>query len=285
MMPEPPSPPQTPEVCFHHHDRQTGRHCTRCGRPACSECLHQAAVGSHCWECIKAARPPTRERVRRSLAARPLMATKTLIAANVVMFIITNGFNGSARNTQLLRFGEVTVFVAQGESWRLVTSGFIHFGIAHIAFNMLALYFIGLVLEPAIGPWRFTAVYFASLLAGSLGAMLLQGPFVLGGGASGAVFGVGGAATVIMARRGVRFWDTGFGPLLLINLAFDFFLTGVSVGAHVGGLIAGAIIGFVMVQTSKTRYGAALGYLTAVVVAVVSFAAAIAYAHGHAGIS
>jgi membrane associated rhomboid family serine protease len=279
MMPEPPSSPQTPEVCFHHHDRETGRHCTRCGRPACAECLRQASVGSQCWECIKAARPPTRERVRRSLAARPLAATQALIAANVVMFLYTNGINGTTSNPKLVRYGEVTVFVAHGEWWRLLTSGFIHFGIAHIAFNMLALYVIGLVLEPAVGAWRFLAIYFASLLAGSLGAMLLEGPRVLGGGASGAVFGVGAAATVLMARRGVRFWDTGFGPLLLINLVFGLFIAGISIGAHLGGLVGGAIIAFAMVQTSKSRYGTAIGYVVAFLVAAISLAAAIAVAH------
>jgi membrane associated rhomboid family serine protease len=281
MMPEPPEAPgsQAPEVCFHHRDRVTGRHCTRCGRPACSECLHQASVGSQCWECIKAARPPAGERVRRSLAVRPMIATQILIGANVAMFIFTNGFNSSVANAQLQRYGEVTFLIAGGDWWRLITSGFIHFGIAHIAFNMLALYVIGAVLEPAVGPWRFTAIYFASLLAGSLGAMILEKPNVLGGGASGAVFGIGGAATVIMARRGIRFWDTGFGPILLINLVFDLFLTNVSIGAHIGGMIGGAIIGFVMVQTSKSRYGPALSYVVAFLVGAISFVAALAVAH------
>jgi membrane associated rhomboid family serine protease len=286
MMPEPPvtpGPGPTAETCFHHQDRETGRHCTRCGRPACAECLHTAQVGSQCWECIKADRPPTRERVRRSLAARPIVATQALVAANVAMFLYTNGFNSTTANPKLVRFGEAAIFVGHGEWWRLMTSGFIHFGIGHIGFNMLALYFIGLVLEPAIGPWRFSAVYFASLLAGSLGAMLLENPRTLGGGASGAVFGVGAAATVIMARRGVRFWDTGFGPILLINLFFDMFMTGISIGAHIGGAIGGAIIGFVIIETGRTRYGSAITYLVALAVAVGSFAAAIAVAGAKVG--
>ena len=64
-----------------------------------------------------------------------------------------------------------------GEWWRLFTAGFVHFGILHIVFNMFILYLIGQVLEPAIGPWRFTAIYIASLLAGSLGALIID-PFV-----------------------------------------------------------------------------------------------------------
>jgi membrane associated rhomboid family serine protease len=277
MMPEPPSPPQSPETCFHHHDRETGRHCTRCGRPACAECLHQASVGSQCWECIKAARPPTRERVRRSLA-RPLLATQAIIAANVVVFVATAGYltNG---NSLMFRLTENAPFVATGEWWRLVSAGFVHFGFLHIFFNMLILYLVGQVLEPFLGPGRFTALYVASLLAGSLGAMFAN-PFVQSGGASGAVFGVGACATVVMLQRGVRFWDTQFGPLLLINLLLDkFLISNVSIGAHVGGLIGGAIIGYVMIRTERSRYGTAISYAVALVVAAISFAGAIAVAH------
>jgi membrane associated rhomboid family serine protease len=277
MMPEPPSPPQTPETCFHHRDRETGRHCTRCGRAACAECLHQAAVGSQCWECIKAARPPTRERVRRSLA-RPLLATQAIIAANVVVFVATAGYLTNGNNL-MFRLTENAPFVYTGEWWRLVSAGFVHFGFLHIGFNMLIVYLVGQVLEPYLGPGRFAALYFASLLAGSLGAMFAN-PFVQTGGASGAVFGVGAYATVVMLQRGARFWDTQFGPLLLINLVLDkFLISNVSIGAHVGGLIGGAIIGYVMIQTERSRYGTAISYAVALVVAAVSFVGAIAVAH------
>lgn len=280
MMPEPPvspGPGPTAETCFHHKDRQTGRHCTRCGRPACAECLHTAQVGSQCWECIKADRPPTRERVRRSLATRPAAATQALIGLNVAMFLFTNGLNETYGNTRLFHYAQTALYVDHGQSWRLFTAGFIHFGIAHIAFNMFALYLIGNALEPAVGPWRFTAIYLASLLAGSLGAMLLD-PLVYSGGASGAVFGVGAAATVLMVRRGVRFWDTGFGPLLLINLAFGLFLTNVSIGAHLGGMVGGGICAAAIIETSRSRYGTVIGYLATFGVAAASFAAAVAVA-------
>ena len=274
-----PGPGPTPETCFHHKDRETGRHCTRCGRPACAECLHTAQVGSQCWECIKADRPPTAVRVRRTLTARPLLATQVIIATNVVVFLLTNGFSTTG-NTLMARLVEYAPSVSlDGEWWRLITAGFVHFGVVHIFFNMFILYLIGQVLEPTLGPWRFTAIYFASLLSGSLGAMLLN-PLVPSGGASGAVFGVGAAATVIMVKRGVRFWDTGFGPLLLFNLVLGkFIISNVSIGAHVGGLIGGAICAAAMIQTSKSRFGPAIGYLVTFAVAVASFTAAIAVAH------
>ena len=287
MMPDPPGPPPAPppspgarETCFHHHDRETGRHCTRCGRPACGECLHQAAVGSQCWECIRAARPPTRERVRRSMAGRPILVTQILIGLNIVVFLLTDGINEHG-NSLMLRLVEYGPSIAiKHEWWRLATAGFVHFGIMHIAFNLFALYLIGVVLEPALGPWRFLALYTASLLAGSLGAMVLN-PRAVTGGASGAVFGIGAAATVIMTRRGVRFWDTGWGPVLLINLVFDKFVPNISIGGHIGGAIGGAIIGFVIIETAGTRYGKAMSYVAALAVAVVSVVVSIALAHAN----
>jgi membrane associated rhomboid family serine protease len=277
MMPEPPANPVTPETCFHHHDRETGRHCTRCGRPACAECLHQAAVGSQCWQCIKAARPPTRERVRRSMLTRPLLVTQTIIVVNAVVFFLTAGYtsNGNHLMFRLVEYGPS--IANNGEWWRLVTAGFVHFSILHILFNMFILYQIGLVLEPAIGPWRFSAIYIASLLAGSLGAMILD-PTVASGGASGAVFGVGAAATYALSRRGVRFWDTGFGPLLLFNLGLGFVVANVSVGAHIGGLIGGVICAAAMIRPSPSRHGPLTGYLIVFLVAAGSFAAALAVA-------
>ncbi len=236
------------------------------------------SVGSQCWECIKAARPPTRERVRRSLA-RPLLATQAIIAANVVAFVITAGYTTNGNNLLNKWVLYAPSVAISGQWYRLFTSGFVHFGVLHIFFNMLILYLVGQILEPFLGPGRFTALYLASLLAGSLGA-LWANPFSATGGASGAVFGVGACATVVMLQRGVRFWDTQFGPLLLINLVLDkFLISNVSIGGHIGGLIGGAIIGYVMIQTERSRYGTAIGYAVAFVVAAASFAGAIAVAH------
>ncbi|MBV8159704.1 MAG: rhomboid family intramembrane serine protease, partial [Acidimicrobiia bacterium] len=119
---------ETTTTCFHHPNRETGRSCTRCGRPACSECLHDAPVGAHCFECIRAARPPTRQRLRRWNAAQGPLATKVLIAVNVVVFLVTSvsGVQAAGRGgdlqTQLSLYGPA---VARGEWYRLVSSGFV----------------------------------------------------------------------------------------------------------------------------------------------------------------
>lgn len=242
-------------TCFHHTDRETGRACTRCGRPACPECLHQAAVGSHCWECIKAARPPTRERVRRWNARTPTLVTRVIIGLNLAVFVATMVEGGQAfgragdLQRDLALFGP---FVADGEWYRLITSGFVHYGVVHLAFNMLILYRFGEMLEPALGRIRMVALYFAALLGGSFGAVLVS-PHAFTAGASGAVFGLVGAAAVGLRQRGIDVWQSGVGPLLAINLVLTFAIPGISVGGHLGGLAGGAATGAVMLRSPTNR--------------------------------
>src|SRR5215207_8215321 len=192
-LPQPPMP-QT-ATCFRHPGREAGRRCTRCGRPACTECLVQASVGSHCVECAKQDRPPVATKVRYWSARQPILVTYSIIALNIAVFIWlvvqnTSSFMSSniTRGDPEFDLGLAKTYLAdQGEWYRLVTSGFLHFGIIHLAFNMLLLFQLGNLLEPAIGRVRFGLLYFAALLAGSAGALLMQ-PNSLHGGASGDVF-------------------------------------------------------------------------------------------------
>lgn len=234
-------------TCFHHPDRETGRSCTRCGRAACSDCLVQAAVGSHCFECVKAARPPVRERIRRRNATVGPIVTQVLIAINVGVFLLTTGNPRVERD--LVLFGPA---VDGGELYRLVTSGFVHFGIFHVGMNMLLLFQLGSALEAALGRTRFVLLYFAALLAGSFGALLLS-PDALTGGASGAVYGLMGATAIGMRQRGISLREGGIGGLIAINLFLSFVIPGISLGGHVGGLIGGAIVGGVMLRSSSPR--------------------------------
>lgn len=247
-------------TCFHHTTRETGRACTRCGRPACPDCLHDAAVGAHCWECVREARPPARERVRRASRV-DLIATKALVAANVVAFVAMQGGDQRLHEIDWSLYGPA---VAAGDAYRLVTSGFVHFGVVHMAFNMIVLYEVGRALETGAGSARFLSIYAVSLLGGSAGALLLT-PNVFTGGASGAVFGVAAAATVALSQRGVRFSDTRFGPLLAINLLLTFLVPRISVGGHLGGLVAGAVTGSVLLGP---RANPAIGYLLTALVGV-----------------
>ncbi|MEY2475659.1 MAG: hypothetical protein QOG87_974 [Actinomycetota bacterium] len=237
--------PTETATCFHHHDRETGRSCTRCGRPACPECLKQAAVGSQCWECIKAARPPVAVRAKRWNATAGPLVTKVLLAINVAVFALTTGVPDLTNRLAL--FGPA---VDAGQWYRVVTSGFVHAGLLHLALNMLLLYRLGEVLESALGRVRFTAIYFTALLTGSFGALLLS-PNVFTVGASGAVYGLLGALAVGMRQRGASVWQSGIGSLLVVNLLFTFLVPGISIGGHLGGLAGGALLGSILLRGGR----------------------------------
>ena len=276
-LPQPPMP-QT-ATCYRHPNREAGRRCTRCGKWACTDCLVQAQVGSHCLECAKAERPDVATRARYWNARQPTLVTYTLIAINVAVFVYvaiadSSTFSGRTRITPdnpQLDLGLAANALAQGASeyYRLVTSGFLHFGILHLALNMLLLFQLGQLLEPAIGRVRFALLYFAALLAGSAGALVIeQGGLV--GGASGAVFGLMGAAFVGMRNRGVNPFSTGLGTVLLLNLLFTFTISGISIGGHIGGILGGAAAGWVVLAPLHKRVPVWATYAAPVAVIVIS---------------
>lgn len=251
-------PPPAVAHCTRHPDRVTGRSCTRCGRPACGECLVQASVGSQCIDCVRRSRPSTSTRVRYWNARQSILVTLVLIVINVGVFlwVVTGDVGAAGFGSQIsereFQLG-LNKFILQitDEWYRLVTAGFLHFGILHIGMNMWLLYQLGQMLEPPLGRVRFGLLYMASLLGGSLGALVIQADRGgLHGGASGAVFGLMAAAAIGMQRRGVNVFQTGIGALLVINLVLTFTIPGISIGGHVGGAVAGALCGVVMLAPS-----------------------------------
>ncbi len=260
-----PQPPIT-TTCYRHPNREAGRQCTRCGKYACSDCLVQASVGSHCVDCARAAKPDLKTKVNFWRARQMTPVTTSLIAVNVLVFIwiVLGGgdallFGGNERTNELgLSKWVLAGFIdtpegrfpigIKGEWYRIVTSGFIHFGILHLAMNMWALYQLGGVIERKIGSVRFGLLYGASLLGGSAGVVLLQ-PNSLGlvGGASGAVFGLIAALAISMWQQGVNPLNSQIGQLLILNLFITFAgRSFISVGGHLGGAIVGAACGLVM---------------------------------------
>lgn len=181
---------------------------------------------------------------------------------------------GGVWHLRLALFGPA---VDGGEWYRLFTSGFVHYGLIHLAFNMVILYHFGLMLEPALGRARMLALYLSALLVGSLGVVLVE-PDAITAGASGAVFGMVGAAAVGLRQRGIDVWQSGVGPLLAINLVFTFAVPGISVGGHVGGLIGGAVVGGAMLRSPDRPRPVAEGLAAALVVSGAAFAAALAAA-------
>ncbi len=202
--------------------------------------MRQASVGFHCPECTKSSgqkilRP-------RDLVARPIV-TQVLMALNVAVYVYGMGGGLGTRDQVIIDGAVAGPPVAAGEWYRLVTSGFLHAGLIHIAFNMFILFRLGELLEPALGRVRFTVLYFVSMLSGSLGVIALQ-PDRFAVGASGAVFGLMGATFVVMKARGIDPMASGIGPTIMLNLIITFTIPGISIGGHVGGLIGGAAVGW-----------------------------------------
>jgi membrane associated rhomboid family serine protease len=235
--------------------------------------------------CPECARDRTRVKTVRSGPSAPVV-TQALIVINVLVFIAETAagasLSGGGPAGQVYLKGALfgPLIEHQHEYWRIVTSGFLHDGLLHIAFNMFFLYIMGSILEPAIGSLNFAAVYFASLIAGSFGALLFQ-PNVPTVGASGACFGVLGALIVVAYYRHIPIWQSGLGVTLLINIVFSLTISNISIGGHLGGLVGGAITGWLFVQIAERRSQRALALTGCAIVAVASFAAAIAVAGGH----
>jgi membrane associated rhomboid family serine protease len=273
-------------VCYRHPKRETGVSCSNCGKPICPDCMTATPVGMRCPDC---SRQRTPVRTLRNVYADPT-ATYVLIGICVLLYLGTmlSGGDTSSVYIDLGTLGNATylgnpIGVAHGEVWRLVTGAFLHdpSNPLHIAFNMYILYWLGTMLEPVLGHVRFTALYFASLLAGSFGALLAE-PNRLTVGASGAVFGLMSAAFVFQRARGVDPWRSGLGPVILFNLALPFLFPNlnISIGAHVGGLIGGAVAALAIERLSAIRKGDLLPVLACAAVAVISVAGAISVASG-----
>lgn len=253
-----PTPPQAaPAVCVRHSDRATGLTCSRCGRPACPECLREASVGFQCVDCVAESGRGVRRGVTIAGArpgGRPVV-TPVLVALNVAVFAWTVATSGSvSRNALSPLFAEwalVPGAVADGEWWRLITGGFLHFGPIHLLFNMWALWVIGRDVEPALGRGRFLALYLVSLLGSSTAVMLLTAPGANVAGASGAVFGLMGAMAVLLRRLRIPLGQVG--GVIAVNLAITFLLPGISVAGHIGGLITGAVATAALVYAPAQR--------------------------------
>ncbi len=253
-------------------------------------------MGSHCVDCAKAARPDVRTRARYWSAGQPALVTYTLIAINVAVFIgialwtrDQGALTGTTTDAHLdlglsrdvlaepIRWigDDGEVFLTEPDGWyRLVTSGFMHFGILHLAFNMYFLYVLGPMLERPLGRTRFALLYFASLLGGSFGVVLSDSPGITAG-ASGAVFGLLGAATVGLWRRGVNPFSTSIGTILLLNVFITFFIPGISIGGHLGGLAAGSLCAVVMLAPDHQRPPLWATYATPIAVALASVAGSV----------
>jgi membrane associated rhomboid family serine protease len=253
--------------CYRHPNRETGVSCSECGRGICPDCMVFAPVGIRCPD--HAGGPQGGQRVaqqvrRPAFLGTSFLVTKALIAANVLVYMVNlaQGASLTGNSGELFLdwalIGEARVFptgetigVADGEYWRLITSAFLHGSILHLGLNMLMLYWIGAPIEEAIGRARFLILYLVSGLAGAAGALLFTDANAITVGASGAIFGLLGAA-VVFERQGTHVLGGSALSIIILNLVLTFAVPNISIGGHVGGLVGGALGGLAL-----SRFGRA----------------------------
>lgn len=237
------------DVCYRHPSRETGVACSNCGRAICPDCMTSTSVGMRCPEC--AGQTTTVRKVASARADEPMLTYVLLGVIGLVhLGAMSTGADAGGSGlgeSRLLTDGAVSrPTIADGELWRLLTSGFLHSGLPHLFLNGISLWILGSMIEPAVGRARFAVIFFVSLLAGSFGVLLLE-PDSRAVGASGAVFGLMGAAIIVLRRRGIGLMESGLGFWLGLNLVLTF-RPGISIGGHLGGLAGGLLVALILFE-------------------------------------
>ena len=241
--------------CYRHPGRETRVSCSECSRPICEDCMTFAPVGIRCPDhanvgAVKPTPARTMQSVKRRTRSAAAPATMVLIAINVLVYVITAAQGGGPNLPGGQLFADWALqgaSVANGDGWRLVTAMFLHGSLLHLAFNMFALYWLGNVIEQALGTPRFLLLYVVSGLAGSAGALWFSPAGAVTVGASGAIFGLIGALLILEYRATGSFMGQAM-ILILVNFAFTFAVPGISKGGHIGGLIGGIAATYALMQ-------------------------------------
>ena len=191
---------------------------------------------------INAHNKKDQEKVADVFSPKKPVVTYALILINVFMFLFPL-INGNSEEFYNL-FASYGPFVKMGEYYRLLSAAFMHANIAHLIFNMYALWIIGMQLESFIGKWRYLVVYLFSAISGSLLSVIVT-PNAVSVGASGAIFGLLGALLYFGYHYRVYLGTvikSQIIPLIVINLLLGFMVPGIDNAAHIGGLIGGALM-------------------------------------------
>jgi len=211
--------------------------------------------------------------------------TYALIAANVVMFVveIAHGADALAPTPQQIidLGGSFPPLTLHGEWWRLGASMFLHFGIVHIALNMVCLY-QARVVEQLFGHLGFFAIYLLAGLGGGVASLIAGGGHAVTAGASGAVFGIyGGFGAFLVLRRAQIQSDAwqrtarSIGTFLGLNLMIGLTAKGISLSAHVGGVIVGFGAGAALLAGSGAAQKRTLRVLGLLVIGIALTAVAV----------
>jgi membrane associated rhomboid family serine protease len=213
---------------------------------------------------------------RRTYGGFEAPATVALVVLNVLVYMVTvfQGSGVARPGGEVFEKGALigAAISVDGDWYRLVTAMFLHASLLHLAFNMLALYWLGTVVEQALGTPRFLMLYFVSGIAGSAGALALSSPFAVTVGASGAIYGIMGALLVLEYRATGTFAGQAL-ALIAVNLALTFAIPNISIGGHLGGLVGGILATFALSHFRYTQ-PRSLGPALVVLIGVASFVVA-----------
>lgn len=249
--------------CYRHPDRPTGVRCVRCDRPICGECQRPGSVGFQCPDDVRAGNSSVRR--PRSIIGAPVSQARPvvsycLIGLNVLAYLAmglsTGGTLSRDQGSQLFADWVLLPYSVghHHEYYRLLTAAFTHIGPLHLAMNMFALYVMGPGLERLLGWWRFLAVYLLAAIGGSVAILFFDSRG--GAGASGAIFGLFGAALLLS-----RVMQFDARPLVLtvgLNFLITFSVPGISKFGHLGGFLLGglamfALLGWTLVGSAPEK--------------------------------
>jgi rhomboid protease GluP len=225
--------------------------CRYCGASNSQE----AAICTHCGAPVRDA-PPAVRPAPVALLPLPIMRGVTwvswlLLGINVVVWLAMTAAGGSTKSEVLLSFGaKYGPAILAGEYWRLFTTMFLHIGLMHLGFNSYALYALGPEMERFFGRVRFLTIYLLAGLLSSAVSYLISSN--LAAGASGAIFGLVGALSAFFIHEQEVLGTLGRRRLnslvsvVVINLIIGFTAPNIDNAAHIGGLVAGFLIGWLL---------------------------------------
>ena len=199
------------------------------------------------------------EELKKELSKEPV--TAVLLLLNIIIFLVTDFTGGTDTTIHMLECGAAypPFILENGEYYRLFTCMFLHFGIEHLANNMLVLFVLGQRLEPVVGKIRFLLIYFLGGIGGNLISLVFDikgGNYAVSAGASGAVFAVMGAMIWVVIRNRGRLQDISTRQMLVMaafSLYFGFASSGVDNAAHVGGMICGILLAVVLYHPRSSK--------------------------------
>ncbi len=277
-----PPPPALDDRCYRHPTVVTGVHCTRCGKAICPDCMVPAPVGHQCPDCVRSARQEFRRPAQR-VATGP---TRGFSITNLILMVLVGVYGVAVAvagaGSLLAGPGPLTlvnmgasiglanipdqglVGIAVGQEWRLFTAMFLHANLIHLAMNGYVLFIFGNVIEQETGRVRYLAMYVVTGLVASAASYAFGEFDVPSVGASGAIYGLFGVfLATSWRRRELAFYAARVRTattLIVINLIFSFSIRGIDWRAHVGGLVAGVVLGLAVDGLGTSRRSKAITF-------------------------